>query len=138
MDPLGTLIVTLGTLVILDIAALQLGTVRRPRDRARGSRRETALELTTAYLPPKARSPSLLPDPLVLTNGADSSTGAVCSCPCRDRWLSRQDDAGRDEGNRARRGSYRHRCPIFPPGGTLHAVRVDLRHIRQSDDLAAT
>src|SRR6185295_1223968 len=27
-----------------------------------------------------ARSPSLLPDPLVLTNGADSSTGAVCLC----------------------------------------------------------
>lgn len=39
MDPLGTLIVTLGTLVILDIAALQLGKARRPRDRARGSRR---------------------------------------------------------------------------------------------------
>jgi hypothetical protein len=39
MDPLGTLIVTLGTLVILDIAALQLGKTRRPRDRARGSRR---------------------------------------------------------------------------------------------------
>jgi hypothetical protein len=39
MDPLGTLIVTLGTLVILDIAALQLGRTRRPRDRARSSRR---------------------------------------------------------------------------------------------------
>jgi hypothetical protein len=39
MDPLGTLIVTLGTLVILDIAALQLGKARRPRDRARSSRR---------------------------------------------------------------------------------------------------
>jgi len=39
MDPLGTLIVTLGTLVILDIAALQLGKVRRPRARARGPRR---------------------------------------------------------------------------------------------------
>jgi hypothetical protein len=39
MDPLGTLIVTLGTLVILDIAALQLGKARRPRTRARGSRR---------------------------------------------------------------------------------------------------
>ena len=39
MDPLGTLIVTLGTLVILDIAALQLGGYRRPRSRARGSRR---------------------------------------------------------------------------------------------------
>ena len=39
MDPLGTLIVTLGTLVILDIAALQLGKTRRPRDRARSSRR---------------------------------------------------------------------------------------------------
>jgi hypothetical protein len=39
MDPLGTLIVTLGTLVILDIAALQLGGAKRPRARARGSRR---------------------------------------------------------------------------------------------------
>ena len=39
MDPLGTLIVTLGSLVILDIVALQLGGVRRPRARARGSRR---------------------------------------------------------------------------------------------------
>ena len=39
MHPLGTLIVTLGTLVILDIAALQLGGYRRPRSRARGSRR---------------------------------------------------------------------------------------------------
>ena len=39
MDPLGTLIVTLGTLLILDIAALQLGGARRPRSRARGPRR---------------------------------------------------------------------------------------------------
>jgi hypothetical protein len=39
MDPLGTLIVTLGTLLILDLAALQLGRVQRPRTRARGSRR---------------------------------------------------------------------------------------------------
>jgi len=39
MDPLGTLIVTLGTLLILDIAALQLGGVRRPRNRVRGPRR---------------------------------------------------------------------------------------------------
>jgi hypothetical protein len=39
MDPLGTLIVTLGTLVILDLAALQLGRTSRPRSRARGSRR---------------------------------------------------------------------------------------------------
>ena len=38
MDPLGTLIVTLGTLVILDIAALQLGGTRRSRARARGKR----------------------------------------------------------------------------------------------------
>ena len=39
MDPLGTLIVTLGTLLILDIAALQLGGTRRPRTRSRGNRR---------------------------------------------------------------------------------------------------
>jgi len=39
MDPLGTLIVTLGTLVILDIAALQLGKSNRPRPRVKGSRR---------------------------------------------------------------------------------------------------
>ena len=38
MDPLGTLIVTLGTLVILDIAALQLGGPRRPRTRTRAAR----------------------------------------------------------------------------------------------------
>jgi hypothetical protein len=38
MDPLGTLIVTLGTLVVLDLAALQLGGYRRPRARARGRR----------------------------------------------------------------------------------------------------
>jgi hypothetical protein len=34
MDPLGTLIVSLGTLLILDLAALQLGGQRR-RPRAR-------------------------------------------------------------------------------------------------------
>jgi hypothetical protein len=39
MDPLGTLIVTLGTLVILDLAALQLGRPSRPRARPRASRR---------------------------------------------------------------------------------------------------
>jgi hypothetical protein len=39
MDPLGTLIVTLGTLLILDIAALQLGRTQKPRTRARGNRR---------------------------------------------------------------------------------------------------
>ncbi len=39
MDPLGTLIVTLGTLVVLDLAAHQLGGYRRPRARAKGSRR---------------------------------------------------------------------------------------------------
>jgi hypothetical protein len=38
MDPLGTLIVTLGTLVILDIAALQLGGPRRQRPRVRARR----------------------------------------------------------------------------------------------------
>jgi hypothetical protein len=39
MDPLGTLIVTLGTLLILDIAALQLGRTGKPRARAKGNRR---------------------------------------------------------------------------------------------------
>jgi hypothetical protein len=39
MDPLGTLIVSLGTLLILDIAALQLGGGRRSRARARGNKR---------------------------------------------------------------------------------------------------
>lgn len=38
MDPLGTLIVTLGTLVILDFVAHQLGGTQRPRARARGRR----------------------------------------------------------------------------------------------------
>jgi len=38
MDPLGTLIVSLGTLILLDLAALQLGGVRRPRTRTRATR----------------------------------------------------------------------------------------------------
>jgi len=37
MDPLGTLIVSLGTLIVLDLAALQLGGHRR-RTRSRGAR----------------------------------------------------------------------------------------------------
>jgi hypothetical protein len=39
MDPLGALIVTLGTLVVLDFAALKLGENKRPRDRTRAHRR---------------------------------------------------------------------------------------------------
>jgi hypothetical protein len=35
MDPLGTLIVSLGTLIVLDFAALRLGGTTRPRTRAR-------------------------------------------------------------------------------------------------------
>jgi hypothetical protein len=38
MDPLGTLIVSLGTLILLDLAALQLGRIRRPRNRTRATR----------------------------------------------------------------------------------------------------
>jgi len=39
MDPLGTLIVSLGTLIVLDLAALQLGgRGRRTRSRAARSR----------------------------------------------------------------------------------------------------
>jgi hypothetical protein len=38
MDPLGTLIVSLGTLIVLDLAALQLGASRRPRTRSRVTR----------------------------------------------------------------------------------------------------
>jgi hypothetical protein len=38
MDPLGTLIVSLGTLIVLDLAALQLGGLRRPRNRTRAVR----------------------------------------------------------------------------------------------------
>jgi hypothetical protein len=38
MDPLGTLIVSLGTLIVLDLAALQLGAPRRPRTRTRATR----------------------------------------------------------------------------------------------------
>jgi hypothetical protein len=38
MDPLGTLIVSLGTLIVLDLAALQLGGFRRPRNRTRATR----------------------------------------------------------------------------------------------------
>ena len=38
MDPLGTLLVSLGTLIVLDLAALQLGTPRRSRTRTRAVR----------------------------------------------------------------------------------------------------
>jgi hypothetical protein len=38
MDPLGTLIVSLGTLIVLDLAALQLAGSRRPRNRTRAAR----------------------------------------------------------------------------------------------------
>jgi hypothetical protein len=38
MDPLGTLLVSLGTLIVLDLAALQLGGPRRPRSRTRATR----------------------------------------------------------------------------------------------------
>jgi hypothetical protein len=38
MDPLGTLIVTLGALLVLDLAALQLGGSSRSRTRTRPSR----------------------------------------------------------------------------------------------------
>lgn len=38
MDPLGTLIVSLGTLIVLDLAALNLGGTRRSRARSRATR----------------------------------------------------------------------------------------------------
>jgi hypothetical protein len=38
MDPFGTLIVSLGTLIVLDLAALQLGGQRRSRTRSRAAR----------------------------------------------------------------------------------------------------
>jgi hypothetical protein len=38
MDPLGTLIVSLGTLIVLDLAALNLGGSRRSRTRSRLAR----------------------------------------------------------------------------------------------------
>jgi hypothetical protein len=38
MDPLGTLIVSLGALIVLDLAALQLGAPRRSRTRTRATR----------------------------------------------------------------------------------------------------
>lgn len=38
MDPLGTLVVSLGTLLVLDIVALQLGGSRRTRTRPRATR----------------------------------------------------------------------------------------------------
>jgi hypothetical protein len=38
MDPLGTLIVSLGTLIVLDLVALQLGGSTRTRTRTRPSR----------------------------------------------------------------------------------------------------
>jgi hypothetical protein len=39
MDPFGTLIATLGALLILDLAALQLGGSRQRRPRARNRAR---------------------------------------------------------------------------------------------------
>lgn len=38
MDPFGTLVMSLGTLLILDLAVLRFGNPRRPRPRARASR----------------------------------------------------------------------------------------------------
>ena len=38
MDPLGTLIVSLGTLIVLNLAALQLGGSPRSRTRSRATR----------------------------------------------------------------------------------------------------
>ncbi|HEY7968571.1 MAG TPA: hypothetical protein VID95_01170 [Candidatus Limnocylindrales bacterium] len=38
MDPLGTLIVSLGALIVIDLAAHQLGGPRRPRPRPRATR----------------------------------------------------------------------------------------------------
>jgi hypothetical protein len=38
MDPLATLIVSLGTLIVLDLAAIQLGGPRRSRSRTRPAR----------------------------------------------------------------------------------------------------
>jgi len=38
MDPLGTLIVSLGALIVLNLAAHQLGGIRRPRSRTRATR----------------------------------------------------------------------------------------------------
>ncbi len=38
MDPIGTLIVSLGTLIVLDLAALQLSGGRRSRTRSRATR----------------------------------------------------------------------------------------------------
>ncbi len=38
MDPLGTLIIALGTLVVIDLAALRLGRSARPRPRVRTAR----------------------------------------------------------------------------------------------------
>ena len=35
MDPLGTLLVSLGALIVIDLAAHQLGGSRRPRPRSR-------------------------------------------------------------------------------------------------------
>ena len=40
MDPFGTLIVSLGTLLVLDFAALKLGASSRQRPRARASSRQ--------------------------------------------------------------------------------------------------
>ena len=38
MDPLGTLIISLGTLIVIDLAALRLGRSRRPRPRVQTAR----------------------------------------------------------------------------------------------------
>jgi hypothetical protein len=38
MDPLGTLIISLGTLIVIDLAALRLARSARPRPRVRSAR----------------------------------------------------------------------------------------------------
>ena len=38
MDPLGTLIIALGALIVIDVAALRLGRAARPRARVRTAR----------------------------------------------------------------------------------------------------
>jgi len=64
MDPLGTLIVSLGTLILLDLAALQLGGSRRSRTRPRaarprwpGRRPRRATRATTEQRPKRRRPP---------------------------------------------------------------------------------
>jgi len=88
MDPLGTLIVSLGTLIVLDLAALQLGGPRRPRTRTRAARsrwtRPRPLPGWTSQLNSvDDRQVSLLLLPPVIVSPAEAAPTSSIPAPLR-------------------------------------------------------